>query len=90
MKTHFKSFALLLATGLFALACNAQPNVTLTQVASGFDRPIGIENCGDNRLFVVEQDGVIKLMDLDGNVEATPFLDITSEVNSQFNNFSFN
>ena len=85
MKAQLKNLTLLLAIGGLAIACNAQPNITLTQVASGFDRPIGIENCGDNRLFVVEQDGVIKVMDLDGNVESTPFLDIDSKVNSQFN-----
>lgn len=86
MKHLSTAFFGVLSVMLLSVACTAQtPQVTLTTFATGLDRPIGIEHCGDNRLFIVEQDGVIKVCDLDGNVNSTPFLDITTKVNSQFN-----
>lgn len=46
-------------------------------VASGFSRPVDIQNAGDGsgRLFVVEQAGVIRILQNDALVES-PFLDI--------------
>lgn len=55
------------------------PLVKLMQVASGFDRPLGIDSQPDGRLFVVEQGGVIKIVK-NGAVNAVPFLDIHSKV----------
>lgn len=54
--------------------------VSLELFASGFSSPLEIQNAGDDRLFVTEQQGVIKIMDLDGNVNATPFLNISGQV----------
>ena len=75
MNTHRCLFALL---ALIAVALSqpaaAQPDISLTEFASGFDRPIGIEQAGDERLFIIEQDGIIKIVDLQGNVNPTPFL----------------
>lgn len=53
----------------------------LTEVASGFTYPLLVTHAGDGsgRLFVVEQHGVIKLIE-DGTVGASPFLDITDRV----------
>lgn len=59
----------------------AQPNLTLTTYATGFDTPADIANAGDGRLFVVEQPGVIQVVQPGGSVNATPFLDIQSIVN---------
>lgn len=50
------------------------------QFATGFTRPVVIENAGDARLFVVEQPGRIQVVNPDGAVEATPFLDIEARV----------
>lgn len=53
-----------------------------------FGRPLDIQNAGDgtDRLFVVEQDGVIKLFPNDPDVESTePFLDIRERVNDSGN-----
>lgn len=49
----------------------------------GFDKPLYITNAGDgsNRLFVVEQGGVIWVIS-DGTVRRRPFLDISSLVSS--------
>lgn len=50
-------------------------------VASGFVRPLDIQNAGDGsgRLFIVEQAGVIRILQNDALVE-TPFLDISERV----------
>ena len=50
-------------------------------VASGFDRPLDIQNAGDGsaRLFVVEQAGLIRILK-NGQVIEPPFLDIRERV----------
>lgn len=48
--------------------------------ASGFTRPVVIEHAGDERLFVAEQPGRIRIVEPDGTVQPTPFLDIESRV----------
>ncbi|MFN8457361.1 MAG: PQQ-dependent sugar dehydrogenase [Anaerolineae bacterium] len=57
-------------------------SITVSQVvASGFVKPVQVTNAGDgsNRLFVVEQDGRIKIIN---SPVVTPFLDIRSLVRS--------
>lgn len=48
--------------------------------ASGLSRPVAIENAGDERLFVVEQPGRIRIVETDGSVQSVPFLDIENRV----------
>lgn len=55
-------------------------SVTLDLFASGFSSSVDIQNAGDERLFVVEQSGVIKILNPDGTTNPTPFLDIQSIV----------
>jgi len=55
-------------------------DVSLTLFASGLDQPVDIANAGDDRLFVVERFGTIHIVQSDGTVLATPFLDIAAEV----------
>ncbi len=52
-------------------------------VASGLDKPLGIENAGDGsgRLFVVEKPGRIVILQ-NGQALPTPFLDIADRVKS--------
>jgi glucose/arabinose dehydrogenase len=75
---------LLLFAGLFiCLQHNlAQPVVQLQSFATGFVRPVDITHAGDERLFVVEQRGMIHVLDAQGQRLPTPFLDIRSRVNS--------
>jgi len=56
--------------------------VTITPYKSGFINPIVIGHAGDDRLFVGERNGRIRVIDAAGNVLATPFLDITSKISS--------
>lgn len=58
----------------------AQPTIALQSYATGFSSPVDIAHCGDNRLFIVEQAGVIRIIDGAGAVKPTPFLDINSRV----------
>ncbi len=76
---------------LFVLVVSLFPALVFTQdillepVATGFSLPVDVKHAGDDRLFVVEKAGRIKIMDLDGNVLPTPFIDIDPIVNSTAN-----
>jgi len=67
---------------LFLFPAISHSQITLTQFASGFNLPVDIKNCGDDRLFIVELDGIIKIVDTNGVTNSQPFLNITSRVNS--------
>jgi len=54
--------------------------VSLNEVANGFDFPVAIANAGDERLFIVERGGVIKVLNESYILEETPFLDISDIV----------
>ncbi len=54
--------------------------LTATEFASGLTHPIAIENAGDARLFVAERAGRIRVLEGDGSLVSTPFLDISSQV----------
>ncbi|MEL6276916.1 MAG: PQQ-dependent sugar dehydrogenase, partial [Bacteroidota bacterium] len=73
-------FLFLLSTQLI----HAQfPTLSLSEYITGLDRPVEITHAGDgsNRLFIIEQDGRIRIFDQNTNtLLATPFLDITSIV----------
>jgi len=51
----------------------------ITNQATGV---VSLANAGDDRMFYVRQSGQIKIMNPDGSIEATPFLDITPLVSS--------
>lgn len=76
-----KNLILLGITYLFCLVGIAQ-QITLENFASGFSQPVDIKHAGDERLFVVEQGGVIKILNPDGSTNTTPFLDISSQISS--------
>jgi glucose/arabinose dehydrogenase len=67
-----------------AFSLFAQPSIDLVEIASGLDEPVDISHAGDERLFIVEKDGRIRIIDGSGNVLATPFLDITDRVLAGF------
>jgi hypothetical protein len=55
-------------------------SIDIETFASGFSNPTNIKNAGDSRLFVVEQAGRIRIINDDGSVNNSPFLDINSIV----------
>ena len=56
------------------------PSISLEVFATGFNRPTDIAHAGDTRLFVVEKGGLIRIVQSNGTVLTTPFLDITDRV----------
>ena len=62
--------------------------LSLVKVASGLDQPIGIVNAGDGsgRLFIIEQAGVVKILNTGtGILNAEPFLDLSTRIDSAGN-----
>lgn len=60
-------------------------DVSLQSFATGFSRPVDIKHANDSRLFIVEQDGVIKIVSSGGITNPTAFLDIDARVRSTGN-----
>ncbi|NDI98679.1 T9SS type A sorting domain-containing protein [Flavobacterium sp. LaA7.5] len=56
--------------------------IDLNLFASGFNSPTEIAHAGDDRLFVVEQGGMIKVLNADGTTNATPFLNVDNLISS--------
>jgi glucose/arabinose dehydrogenase len=76
MRTSIVVSWLATASGAAAL------DVVLTPFAGGFDRPTVVTHAGDSRLFVVEKTGYIRVVQSDGTVLPTAFLDIHTRVSS--------
>jgi glucose/arabinose dehydrogenase len=51
-------------------------NFNLNSYATGFTSPTDIANAGDGRLFIVQKTGQIKIINSDGTIKPTAFLDI--------------
>lgn len=72
---------LLLLAGLLS-TCSFAQNIDLEVFASGFSSPIEIVTAGDDRLFVAEQGGIIKILNDDGSINPTAFLNISSLISA--------
>src|ERR1043165_4153733 len=60
-------------------------SIDATRVATGLNQPLfaGAPKGDTERLFIVEKEGLIKILDLHtGQVLATPFADLTAEVSA--------
>ncbi|MEJ5103792.1 PQQ-dependent sugar dehydrogenase [Chryseobacterium sp. MYb328] len=62
-----------------SLIVNAQ-SINLEEFATGLTSPVEITNANDSRLFVVQQNGIIKIIQPNGSINTTNFLDITSKI----------
>lgn len=80
-----KFFASFAFTCALAITVCAQPVLQLQSYATGFTRPVDIASAGDERLFIVEQRGIIHILNAQGQRLPTPFLNIQSRVNSSGN-----
>lgn len=75
--------SILTTLGIVLFYCSSfGQTVNLSPFASGFSTAVEIVNAGDSRLFVVERAGVIKILNSDGTINPTPFLDISGVVGS--------
>lgn len=84
MKIHISIFFLTLACSL----TQAQvPNDVGLELVTSVSDNMGVRHAGDGsgRLFVITQDGVIRVIDNQDNLLTTPFLDIDAKVNSSGN-----
>ncbi len=77
-----KPISLLLLLCLLTFNIQAQPEILLTSYATGFTHPVDIQHANDDRLFIVERAGYIKIIDGTGTTLSTPFLDIDALVHS--------
>lgn len=72
------------ATAQEAIAIPDPGTATWVLVAGDFRRPVAVTHTGDERLFIVEQEGVIWI--LENNVRMVePFLDLRQQVNDRAN-----
>lgn len=74
-----KNLIPLLLTVLFISFSQAQ-EIDFVEVANGFNEPVDIQNAGDDRLFIVEQGGRIKILNSDFTTNPTSFLNISALV----------
>lgn len=74
---HFYSYFL----AFFSMAGFAQ-TIGLNSFATGFTDPVEIVNAGDSRLFVVQQNGIIKVVTATGTVNPTSFLNISTLIST--------
>jgi len=72
---------MILCTPLFA------QDVSLELFAENLSVPVDLQHAGDERLFVVEKQGLIKIINPDGSVNPTPFLNIDPIVVNPTNDF---
>lgn len=76
-----KKLLLTLFALLFSFFALAQV-VDIELFKDGFTDPLNLQHVNDDRLFVVEQGGRIKIIQGDGTVNPVPYLDISSIISS--------
>ncbi|MEG0925919.1 PQQ-dependent sugar dehydrogenase [Chryseobacterium sp.] len=74
MKKHFFIISI-----FSSLIVNSQ-SINLEEFASGLTSPVEITNANDSRLFVVQQDGIIKILQPNGAINTTNFLNISTKI----------
>ncbi|OUR95123.1 hypothetical protein A9Q87_00860 [Flavobacteriales bacterium 34_180_T64] len=60
--------------------CSSAQNVELQLFASGLTNPVNAKHAGEDRLFVAERAGLIKIVNSDGTVLPTAYLNIDASV----------
>ncbi|MGK4566736.1 PQQ-dependent sugar dehydrogenase [Flavobacterium sp. 3HN19-14] len=59
--------------------------IGIQQFATGLSDAVELVNAGDERLFAVQQRGLIRIINTDGTIKATPFLNLSAIVNQADN-----
>lgn len=72
--------AIILFISILSCASIFAQQIELELFATGVSNPVNIQNAGDSRLFVLDRDGLIRIINEDGTVNEKPFLDINSKV----------
>lgn len=71
--------AILLLMIIFPFSAFSQ-QIGIEEFASGFTSPVEIVNAKDSRLFVVQQNGIIRILQPDGSINAEHFLNISGKI----------
>ena len=56
--------------------------IAIQSFATGFSGAIEITHAGDDRLFIVQQGGLVRILNANGTVNTTPFLNLSSLISS--------
>ncbi|HRN99353.1 MAG TPA: PQQ-dependent sugar dehydrogenase, partial [Flavobacterium sp.] len=67
---------IILVAFIIIVHMSSAQTVGIELFAQGLVQPCEITHAGDDRLFVVEKGGTIKIVNVDGSVNSTPFLTI--------------
>jgi glucose/arabinose dehydrogenase len=81
MKIIIQLFIVSLSVSSFSQKIFAQKLAAIPFV-SGINSPIDLKNCGDDRLFVADRAGIIRVINGDGTLRPVPFLNITRKISS--------
>jgi glucose/arabinose dehydrogenase len=74
---------IIISTLLFLFFANlSAQDIEIELFKNGFSSPVDLQNAGDDRLFVVEQGGRIKILQSDGTINPNLYLNISSQVSS--------
>ena len=88
LKKMFAAIALGSGLCLAAGAANAAVKIKLEPYVTGVNAPLAmVQPAGDDRKFVVEQFGRVRVINAEGKLEATPFLDIRNMIVTQWSDF---
>lgn len=71
---------LLFCAGILSSLIFSAQSITLEEFATGFTAPVEIAHANDSRMFVVQQNGIIKILQSNGTVNSTNFLNISSKI----------
>ncbi|WP_294312708.1 PQQ-dependent sugar dehydrogenase [uncultured Chryseobacterium sp.] len=71
---------LLFCAGIFSSCMFNAQSITLEEFATGLTAPVEMVNANDARMFVVQQNGIIKILQANGTVNSTNFLNISSKI----------
>lgn len=75
-------------TGAAISAANAEMNIKLEPYVTGINSPLAmVQPAGDDRKFVIEQWGRVRIIDKDGNLLPTPFLDVRNKLVDLWHDF---
>jgi len=75
-----KTFLLFFYVCLFYASIVKAQTVDIVSFGTNFNKPVNIKHAGDDRLFIIEQDGIIQILKTNGSTNATPFLNIDNIV----------
>lgn len=71
---------LLFTLSIFSSLIGNAQSINLEEFATGLTSPVEITNANDSRLFVVQQNGIIKIIQPNGTINPTDFLNISSKI----------